>query len=502
VSNTASATYTFTPDAGQCAATTSISIIVNPVGTSITDIAICDKQLPYLWNGQSFNASGTYSVNLTSASGCDSIATLVLTASQVLTSSTQLTICNNELPYQWNNQSFNSAGTYSVNLVSAAGCDSIATVVLAVRPTPTSTTELTVCEKQLPYSWNGNTFSLPGTYTVKLISSEGCDSIATLILNTSNVLTSTTITNICSSQVPYSWNGQSYSESGAYNIKLTSSAGCDSIANLILTVRPLPTVSISAPESICMGSKAPITVQLTGSAPWSISYTDGTAIKVINNINSSTFTFELDITAPTTIAVISVTDANCTNGQALASVVVNATTPVQSVRLPEQNTFAFIPIQLNARNLGDGYTYQWSPGEGVNSSTITNPVFANDRTVEYLIRMTSEAGCETVDTLRVVVKSVNANATPDLLVPNAWTPNGDGQNDQIMPYPIKIKELVYFRVFNRWGQLMYETTELGKGWNGYYKGKIQPIDAYVWTVKGIGIDGTVITKSGNAALLR
>src|SRR6185295_18600601 len=108
--------------------------------TSTTSILICGDQLPYSWNNQSYNAAGTYSVTLQSSAGCDSVATLNLTVNPVVTSTTNQTICSNQLPYNWNGQSYNAAGTYTVTLQSAAGCDSVATLNLTVNSAVTSTT--------------------------------------------------------------------------------------------------------------------------------------------------------------------------------------------------------------------------------------------------------------------------------------------------------------------------------------------------------------------------
>src|SRR6202007_398433 len=174
------------------------------------------------------------SVTLTNTAGCDSIATLNLTVNNVVTSTTDITICQSQLPYSWNGQSYNAPGTYSVTLVSAAGCDSIATLNLTVNNVVTSTTNTAICQAQLPYSWNGQSYNAAGTYSVTLVSTAGCDSIATLNLTVNNVVTSTTNTAICQSQLPYSWNGQSYNAAGTYSVTLVSTAGCDSIATLNL----------------------------------------------------------------------------------------------------------------------------------------------------------------------------------------------------------------------------------------------------------------------------
>jgi hypothetical protein len=184
--------------------------------TSTTNTAICSNQLPYTWNGQAYNSAGTYTKTLTSVAGCDSIATLILTVNPILTSITNQMVCTNQLPFSWNGQAYNAPGKYTKTLKSASGCDSIATLNLAVNPALTGTTNLSICTNQTPYTWNGQAYSVTGTYTKTLTSAAGCDSIATLNLAVNPTLTSTTNTAICTNQLPYSWNGQSYTAAGTY----------------------------------------------------------------------------------------------------------------------------------------------------------------------------------------------------------------------------------------------------------------------------------------------
>jgi gliding motility-associated-like protein len=108
-----------------------------------------------------------------------------------------------------------------------------------------------------------------------------------------------------------------------------------------------------------------------------------------------------------------------------------------------------------------------------------------------------------VDT--ILVKILPVAAAPikaDILVPQAWSPNGDGHNDLLYPFTINIRELKYFRIYNRWGELVFETKDIGRGWDGIYKGKPQVMDAYVWMAEGISLDGSTIKRSGKSALLR
>src|SRR5204863_329452 len=218
--------------ASGCDSVATLNLTVKTILTSTTNTIICTNQLPYTWNGQVLNAAGTYTANLISASGCDSIATLNLTVTTILTSTTNTTICPNQLPYTWNGQVINAAGTYTANLISASGCDSIATLILTVSATLTSTTNTAICTNQLPYTWNGQVINAAGTYTANLISASGCDSIATLNLTVTATLTSTTNTTICTNQLPYTWNSQVINTAGTYTANLISASGCDSIATI------------------------------------------------------------------------------------------------------------------------------------------------------------------------------------------------------------------------------------------------------------------------------
>ena len=144
------------------------------------------------------------------------MASLVLTISAVSTSTANQSICPSQLPYTWNSQTYNSAGTYSVTLTGSTGCDSVVTLNLSVLPTSTSTTNLGLCPSQLPHSWNSQTINAAGTYTATLTGSNGCDSVATLVLTISAVSTSTVNQSICPSQLPYTWNSQTYNSAGTY----------------------------------------------------------------------------------------------------------------------------------------------------------------------------------------------------------------------------------------------------------------------------------------------
>src|SRR5204863_272265 len=124
-------------------------------------------------NGTNYNASGTYTFTTTNAAGCDSVATLVLTIKNTTTSTTSVARCSNQLPYVWNGTNYNAGGTYTFTTTNAAGCDSVATLVLTIKNTTTSTTNVTHCSGQLPYNWNGTNYSTSGTYTFATTNAAG-----------------------------------------------------------------------------------------------------------------------------------------------------------------------------------------------------------------------------------------------------------------------------------------------------------------------------------------
>ena len=90
----------------------------------------------------------------------------------------------------------------------------------------------------------------------------------------------------------------------------------------------------------------------------------------------------------------------------------------------------------------------------------------------------------------------------EVFVPKAFTPNVNGVNDVLRPILVNIPFIKYFRVYNRWGQLLFETKTLGFGWNGFYRGTAQPVETYTWIFEGIDSDGNVVKASGKSILIR
>jgi len=169
--------------------------------------------------------------------------------------------------------------------------------------------------------------------------------------------------------------------------------------------------------------------------------------------------------------------------------------PRAAVTYPVKFAVIDYPLGLEARQFGE--TALWSPGTWLDTRESYTPVFKGTTDQSYTIEIKTGSGCLTVDTQ--VVKTVKQ---ADVYVPTAFTPNKDGLNDVLRPIFMGIKELHYFRVFNRWGQLLYERKTELPGWDGTVNGAPQGSQVVVWMVEGVGLDNRLITKKGTSTLVR
>ena len=153
------------------------------------------------------------------------------------------------------------------------------------------------------------------------------------------------------------------------------------------------------------------------------------------------------------------------------------------------------PLNLFATG---GVSYVWDPPTWLNDYAIQRPVSLPLSTIRYTVTATSADGCVGTDMINVNVFNID----PDMYVPNVFTPNGDGKNDIFRPILIGMKELKYFRVYNRFGQLLYSTGEIGKGWDGTFAGRGQDPATYVWMAEGVTFKGDTKFKKGSVILVR
>jgi gliding motility-associated-like protein len=196
----------------------------------------------------------------------------------------------------------------------------------------------------------------------------------------------------------------------------------------------------------------------------------------------------------TTTYYVSVTDGITTCSD---SIKVTVEDPTKGIRYPTQDIIINRPTELTARKFGT--TYLWNPDVQLSSPRLLNPIITPTKQQQYTVKITTDGGCVTVDTLLVRV-------FPDrnIYVPEGFSPDADGRNDRLYPIPVGIREIRTFRIYNRWGTLIYDNrnANVSTGWDGTYLGTAQPMESYVWIAEGIDIDGKFIRRTGNTILVR
>jgi gliding motility-associated-like protein len=475
------------------------------------------------------------------------------------------TISSGTLSYAWSfgdgntstalrpTYSYAAAGTYVVKLVvtSNNGCRDSITQTVSVLPSPTPgfivnnltqclsvnsfifTNTSTITPGTLSYSWNfGNgttstatnptiSYSAAGTHTVTLIatSNSGCiDSIRQNVVvnsNASGSISTPTSTIICeggsvtlsaSGGTTYQWalNGANiagatnptYSASlpGVYSVQINNASGCSGTSSntIALSLVRRPTAdftSIGSCASFPVIFTNQSTVSNSGIVTYSWAFGNGSTSTNVNPTAVYSSPGNYNVT-------LIVTPQAC---PALSSSITKPITVISATanqRYTSLNAVANRNLQLQARTF-TGASYQWIPPSGLNSTLIVNPIFNSNRQQEYLIKISTPDGCVVTDTLLVRIFDGRG-----IYLPKGFTPNGDGNNDKLTPRLVGISRLIFFKVYDRWGQLMYQTSIAGEGWDGTFKGVKQPIETYTWVAEGIDIDGNTIRETGNSMLLR
>ena len=264
---------------------------------------------------------------------------------------------------------------------------------------------------------------------------------------------------------------------------------CQDKDTVLVKVVPLPT-ALAGPDTIlCFGSRFQIKGSMIGS---SVFWTPASSL-----INPNT-TQPIAGPSKTTNYIMTVSDTLGCPKTMSDTVLVVVIPPVMANAGKDTTALPGQAIQLIASG---GQTYIWSPETFLNDPSIYNPVATIGEGVDsirYRVRVYDSQFCYAEDDIVIRVYRTG----PDILVPSAFTPNGDGKNDILRPITIGISKLTYFKVYNRWGQLLYTTTEFGKGWDGNYGGAAQPAAAYVFATEGTDYLGKTVFRKGTAVLIR
>jgi gliding motility-associated-like protein len=282
--------------------------------------------------------------------------------------------------------------------------------------------------------------------------------------------------------------------SGNYTVQFISKEGCIKNAGntLRLDLLTRPNILFTALNR-CVGLPVSFTnnssFASSGGISWSWDFGDGSS--------SNNFSTQHTFTTPGNYTVtLTANNASCPNLTEKNTLAYTIELPLPGVRYDTVNAVSGKSFVLDARAFG--VSYIWQPSAGLNNAFTRSPVGNISQDAAYTVAIKSAGGCITTDTVFVKLKNDG-----EIYVPQGFTPNGDGVNDKAYPILVGIRQLNYFKIFNRWGNLVFQTNDATpqNGWDGKIGGKIQLAGTYTWIAEGIDGNGNIIRRSGSILMI-
>jgi len=496
--------YILLPNTAGCDSIITLIVCDKSPSASVTNASIC-KGESFFFNGKSYNTAGTYSALLKNTVGCDSIANLNVTVNQPSSSTTTATICKGD-NFNFNGNNYSVAGTYSAKLINAVGCDSIATLVLKVNNPTYSTTSIAICEGN-SYSFNGNTYNTAGTYSVKLINKNGCDSTATLVL-TVYPISSTITANICEGN-NYYFNGNSYTNAGTYSIQKTNSLGCDSTITLILNVKKAAFVKLIGDSLFCeKGLRTPYFIQTNDTSntiTWTV--TGNNVLYSPDSKNPKIYRQVDWLSTGIDTITVSVDNGVCTAFDRMIVRIAPHSKPnfiwdvlggtskvtflnkTEPVIITEGDTNELVPFNY----------FTWNFYNDQNTTYIqSNTSYSNDSLITkkfnygYYPILLKSFNNYCIDS---IIKTIFIDVEEGLFVPNSFVPGAlSPELSHFRPKGFNLKTYS-ISIFDIWGNLLWYSDKLyngvpAEGWNGIYNGEQLKLDSYIWKIDATFLDGS------------
>jgi gliding motility-associated-like protein len=456
-------TWTWSP-----AATLSDPSISNPLATPIDTII--------------------YTVNITDYNGCKESDSILVNVARLpnVTALADTTICSGSsvllstnatqgVSYLWspsNGLSSNISDTplatpsndtkYIVTVTTGAGCKALDSVAIVVNPLPAL---------------------VAGTL----------DSLICIGNNTTLAATSPTA-------VSYNWSppvGLSDPSVGTpvatpntntnYIVEATDIKGCKAKDSVEVAIKQLPVFAIDPSSAgVCKGESVTITASGGDEYAW---YPSNTLSTIDKPVTVATPDVTTTYKAVVTDNICAITDSVFTT--------INITS-LSSIAVTKSNDIDCIIGSTILKATG-GVIYNWSPGTYLSDSTIPAPIAAPLQTTTYYVLVSNASGCTGKDSITVNV--FKGSVENGYKLPSAFTPNNDGNNDCFNVRKWGTLAALDFNVYNRWGNLIFHTTNASDCWDGTYQGKLQPSGAYIYQIRAQALCGTVYRK-GTVVLVR
>ena len=275
-----------------------------------------------------------------------------------------------------------------------------------------------------------------------------------------------------------------------YGVVGTDIDGCIDSDKVVITVIPKLPISVSPGGAICEGESIQLTATGGDTYLWSPAATLSCAVC------AST----LATPVQTTNYQVIIKQGQCFADTLHALVTVHPKPTISAG--PDQSIVAGASVQLiTSTTFTD--TYLWTPATGLSCDDCSAPVASPDRTTTYTVTASNQFGCTATDDVTISVRC-DGN---QVWLPNTFTPNGDGENDRFYPHGRGIQTVARFRIYDRWGELLFDGANIpvndkNYGWDGTWKGQQLKPDVYVWILNATCTTGDPIEAKGDISLVR
>ena len=505
-------------------------------------------------------AAGNYNVTITDKNSCSSVSTVTIVEPTAIKNNVSTTAIKcaggtgtatatasggtGTLTYVWSTSATGQTagalpkGNYSVTVLDSNNCKVVTPVVLTQPPAFTAPTfkvtpvscglsdGIAIASASggtgaLTYLWSNNVVGATatnlalGSYNVTITDANGCTITATTNLTNANGPTITKASGpaiLCNGGLgvasvnitggkpnyTYSWSNNVVATTGAlsnaisslvagtYFVTITDAGTCAAITSVTITQPSALTIRAASTNAICLTANGGATVSVNGGSP-SYTYNWSPVSKggaVLDSLRAG-------------IYALTVTDANgCT---------VDTSVVVAKIDLSSVNITAAKHIIVEgssvALSVDGGISYSWTPVATLSCNTCANPIATPSVTTTYTIVASDINGCTITSELTIIVKPPCMDET-DLFVPNVFSPNNDGINDILYLEGNGLTN-IYLAIYDRWGNLIFESFDQAQGWDGMNKGNKMENGVYVYYLKAICIrSATEVRLKGNVSLIR
>ena len=457
------------------------------------------------------------------------------------------------------NHTYALSGNYTVKMkvTGDGGCQDSSFMIIKVDPSPTAgftvntasqcfknnlflfTNTSSVSAGTLQYNWDlgdgtfltsrdvTHSYLLPGTYTVNLvISSPGTVCIDTKAIivevfpspvagfNTNSLnqcfpghqFIFTNTSTILAGQMLYSWSlgdgtvqtgtdvNYSYAKPGAYPVKLLVSApgGCFDSASVNVNVYPMPVADFTV-QPVCINLPVPIRNNTVNNTNSTVNYLWDFGNGQLSNLRTPVYSYP----NPGTYTIkLSVNTVQCPQPLNTKQQDILVDVPVPGINYPVKDAVINFTEPLQARAIGTNVA--WFPGTSLDNRNSYTPGFKGLNPQLYTIQLRTKSGCLTVDT-----QMVKTHKKIEIYVPTVFTPaSSTGINDFLRPLLMGFDHVNYFKIFNRWGKLLFEMKSDRPGWNGRIGNNIQEMQTVVWMIEAVDVDGVTHQRKGTTILMR